>query len=121
MLVKRNKLSRMVSDLEADEQALAQFHIGASMCECLQECTDLDNTHISNIMEQLYEQEPIPSKKISDEMFDERQRRVNKITPMMIGKKYIPILKKTGMLEVSEGVGGSLYRLNGYKKAVLGV
>ena len=119
MLVKRNKISNMIGGLDPEEQAFAQYHIGVSLCETFKECIDMKPKEISNMMERLYEMEPISSRKISDEMFDERRRRVNKISPMMIGKKYVPILKKTGMLEISEGIGGARYRLNGYKKVLL--
>lgn len=106
----------MIPGLEPDEIAFAQYHIGISLCETFKECADLKNKEVSTIVERLYEMEPISSRKISDEIFDEKRRRVNKISPMMIGKKYIPMLKKTGMLEILEGTGGARYRLNGYKK-----
>jgi len=116
--VKRNKISKMVEGLEPDEKAFAQYHIGVSLCETFKECIDMEPKQISNMMERLYEMEPVYARKISDEMFDEKRRRVNKISPTMIGKKYIPILKKTGMLEITEGIGCARYRLNGYKRVL---
>lgn len=115
VLERRNQLSKLIPDMTPEEVAKSQYYIGESIYNTFRTCTKLSDSDINIALEILYERPPCSSKEISDELFDSCSCKRNRITPMMIGKSYIPMLKQTGMLEVVTDISGNRYRLNGFK------
>lgn len=112
VLAKRNKINNMISGITPEEMAYTQKYICISIGESIQEFTGLSDGHIHNVLEDIYELEPMTARQISDHIFDEpKGRRVNKITPMMLGKNFLPQLYKDGKVSIIRGAGEAKYKL----------